>query len=326
MDDRELAGRVKSCLDGIAIIHEDTALQAYLHRRVDEFREQWEPVLRGAGDLFGLSEVKPGLPEFVAGWLLLYWSAGLLDNVVDQDREMPLEDKRLSVSLFIGIGMIADGLRLVSESGHVEAAQLSSLLARGLSGATQGQLRDIRGVETIDEYEVMTLRKSGAIFGCILSAFVLLGERGEQQAMWWQIGELLGVSLQALNDYLGIWHIGKANDVSDLLKAQRTLPILYALRYEHYPAEERETFQRLWEAIPEDRDVGRMLAILEGIPARRFLWMVVMRNRISIVKMLAAANIESREVLLEWLDRWFLAIPQPEGVAMDSSPVGQGAR
>jgi geranylgeranyl diphosphate synthase type I len=136
---------------------------------------------------------------------------------------------------------------------------------------TEGQYMDMT-FETqpdvsLDDYLIMIRNKTAALIACAARLGALLGG-GEPESVnaFARFGESLGMAFQVIDDILGIWgseqETGKSVS-SDILTRKKTLPIVYAW--------DEPELQTLYgqESLGE-KDVGRVLAILEAYGARGF--------------------------------------------------------
>jgi geranylgeranyl diphosphate synthase type I len=103
-----------------------------------------------------------------------------------------------------------------------------------------GQYLDIRFEEmdgvTLPEYERMIAGKTAALLSAALAVGALLGGAGpEVVRSYGDFGRELGLAFQITDDILGIWGdpaITGKSAASDIVTRKKTLPVLYAQRWE----------------------------------------------------------------------------------------------
>ncbi len=119
-------------------------------------------------------------------------------------------------------------------------------------------------------------------------------------------GREIGMAVQIVNDYLGVWKpeaVAK-QDGGDLAQPQLTYPMLYALEVQHPYASE---FRRWLAVSPRDRDTARMLEILNNIGARSFMWAAIELRRARALQALEGrSSPEDIAELGQWCERYLL--------------------
>ena len=166
----------------------------------------------------------------------------LHDDVMDDDRE---RRGRSAAWTVFGMGeaicagdamsLLAQQVLLGDQSAY-RCEALSSLL-----DATQtvlaGQALDLhfegRVDISVEDYLLMSGKKTGALLGCSASiGAILAGASANHVASLREFGEALGLAFQAVDDWLGIWgdpeRVGKPA-ASDLRQRKSSLPIVMAM-------------------------------------------------------------------------------------------------
>jgi geranylgeranyl diphosphate synthase type I len=167
---------------------------------------------------------------------------------------------------FLRLGQLLERGALLQ---HAYDAQ--QILATTCLVLTEGQYLDMT-FETqmdvsLDDYVGMIRKKTAALFACSTRLGALLGGAPLQVVdAYASFGENLGLAFQVVDDILGIWgaegQTGKSTS-TDILARKKSLPIVYALG----DPELRRIYAQ--EKI-EDRDVERVIAILEQAGAREY--------------------------------------------------------
>lgn len=151
------------------------------------------------------------------------------------------------------------------------AVSAQRIFAQTCVALTEGQYLDMtfetRMDVDVDSYLRMIRGKSAALIGCSARLGALLGGAGDDVVLAYaQFGENLGMAFQVVDDILGIWgseeRTGKSA-CTDILSRKKTLPVVYALGDD----ELRAIYSR--ESL-DDRDVARVVSILEAHGARAF--------------------------------------------------------
>ena len=109
---------------------------------------------------------------------------------------------------------------------------------------------------------------------------------------------------QLHNDASGIWS-DRAHTDSDLLKSQFTYPLLYLLDGDHDPALKNE-FRILWAEEPQQRNIVRLHEIIDAVPVRRFISLLLVAYRKEAQQSIEPLSPETQDQLLSWFDEAFL--------------------
>lgn len=273
--------------------------EAWLDRETTFWLPVVEPIL---ADL-GVDQGKAGLVETLAAWFILNFTAGPLDNLFDNDKDLGYwSEVSRGESMLVATALIGEALSLPPVEANPETAKATRVLAVAMRNASLGQLQDVRGVDNLDDYEAMISLKSGAIFRALFEAIGALGGVPEErQHSLAEFGRVIGILTQIQNDIQGVWNIGATNEVSDLQKAQLTLPSLLALKALEHQPERREELQILLSVSPGSRNEEQILTMILDTPAKGVLvkmlrlWIRNVRNSI------AQAELSSEEEILKWL-------------------------
>ena len=214
------------------------------------------------------------LVRLLSGWLLLFSVSGPLDDYADQDKTPDAAWASLGWKQgnFVALALVAEavGLLLDGEGGPGLAAAARVLLSR-LEESALGQSQDIALVQTLEAYEQMLALKAATLTGALTeSVAALAGADGSRTEALAVLGRELGMALQIVNDYLGVWRVGAVGKTAggDLAQPQPTYPVFYALVVPHAY---RDEFRALLARAPAERDTGRMLEILNLIGAPKFM-------------------------------------------------------
>ncbi|MEX2238443.1 MAG: polyprenyl synthetase family protein [Dehalococcoidia bacterium] len=140
----------------------------------------------------------------------------------------------------------------------------------------EGQYLDIRyeGVFKIDldAYQEMTMRKTGALFGCAMELGALAaGASLEHSLRFRKCGEKLGVGFQVHDDVLGIWgdsaQTGKSHD-NDIIRRKKTLPFIHG--YANVDAEGAQVLGHYIMYPENDPPVKKIRAAFERAGSREY--------------------------------------------------------
>jgi hypothetical protein len=245
-------------------------LDTWLEHREQPWIELAELCFRIAG-----GKVRKRLERVFAGWMILFAISGPLDDYVDQDKAPDAwDDLGRDVGTFVAMALIAEALSIVlgPESSLDTSLVLATMVfVKHLKGASLGQALDTTGIRTLEEYEQMLKRKAASLIAALTEAIAVVAEAetGLRQVLR-DVGSELGIAVQIINDYLGIWKpdVVFKNGRCDLNLSKLTYPVLYALQVDHPYAVE---FQQLLAETPGKRDSTRMLEILNEIGAPEFM-------------------------------------------------------
>ena len=118
-------------------------------------------------------------------------------------------------------------------------------------------------------------------------------------------GREVGMAVQIVNDYLGVWQQAKVAKRSggDLAQSQLTYPMFYALIVPHpYQAE----FRALLGRAPAERDTARMLEILNAIGAPAFIRAAIELRKSRALQAVRELSPECAADFEVWCDRYLL--------------------
>jgi geranylgeranyl diphosphate synthase type I len=202
------------------------------------------------------------------------------DDIQDRDEERhgrPTAWRLFGPAQAINLG---DGLRELGALALFElerrfppevVLRASKILTRATLEMIEGQALDLALEEkvevTLEEYEAMALRKTGALLGAALELGALLAGADDKLEAFRSFGCALGLAFQGRDDILGIWgeraRMGKAPK-GDLLRKKKSLPIVLALEREGHGGPLHELYRR--EELAE-ADLPRLIGLLEGLDA-----------------------------------------------------------
>ena len=200
--------------------------------------------------------------------------------------------------VFLKLGQLPE--RGVSLRHALDAQQI---LAATCLELTEGQYLDMTfETETdvsLDDYLRMIRKKSAALIACSTRLGALLGGAPLRVIeAYASFGENLGMAFQVVDDILGIWgaegQTGKSTS-TDILARKKSLPIIYALS----SPELRRIYAQ--DQI-EDRDVDRVVAILEQARAREYAEQMARKYSEQAARKLEETGTDSdaRQAIGEW--------------------------
>jgi geranylgeranyl diphosphate synthase, type I len=155
---------------------------------------------------------------------------------------------------------------------------------------------------TVELYFDMIGRKTAALISASIEAGALLATDDEAVITGYRrFGWALGIAFQLNDDLLGIWGqeqtTGKVP--TDVARHKKTLPVMYA--FQHAGPEDRERLAELYGlALPDDRQIAEVVAILERSGAQGFTRAEAQRYRDECLAELDALTVvepEAREKL-----------------------------
>ena len=155
---------------------------------------------------------------------------------------------------------------------------------------------------TVELYFDMIGRKTAALISASIEAGALLATDDEAVITGYRrFGWALGIAFQLNDDLLGIWgqeqKTGKVP--TDVARHKKTLPVMYA--FQHAGPEDRERLAELYGlAVPDDRQIAEVVAILERSGAQDFTRAEAQRYRNECLAELDALTVvdpEAREKL-----------------------------
>lgn len=160
------------------------------------------------------------------------------DDIVDGDRE-----RRGRPSLWAAAGMslalnAGDALHALAcatawragawTAGLVHGATMSMIEGQHLDLCAEGAV-----APTVEQWERLALRKTGALFAAAAAAGAASAGTGDDVVeRWWDLGESLGLAFQARDDVLGVWGDPRVTGKpagSDLARRKASLPVACAL-------------------------------------------------------------------------------------------------
>jgi geranylgeranyl diphosphate synthase type I len=169
------------------------------------------------------------------------------DDIMDGDdrrRHRPSTWKAYGVgpAVMAGDALLALAVETLARAPSANASQAIRLLSSTLIELVDGQAQDLHfearpwtgsDAVTVDEYQAMATRKTGALLACSAAIGpVLAGARVPVVEAIAQMGRHLGLAFQAVDDLLGIWGdpavTGKPV-YSDLRQRKKTIPVVAAL-------------------------------------------------------------------------------------------------
>jgi len=189
-------------------------------------------------------EARAGIAGAVAVELVHAFSL-VHDDIIDRDerrRHRPTVWKTYGIgpAILSGDALLALAVSTLAAEGagsataHLSAALIDLVRGQADDMAFEDRPYDGPGAVTVEEYQDMAARKTGALLGCAAAIGTTLGggNAALAEAMT-QMGRHLGVAFQAIDDVLGISGdpavTGKPV-FSDLRQGKKTLPIVYALQ------------------------------------------------------------------------------------------------
>ncbi|MFI0352243.1 polyprenyl synthetase family protein [Actinomadura sp. 9N407] len=187
-----------------------------------------------------------GVPGAVAVELVHAFSL-VHDDIMDGDerrRHRPSAWKAYGVgpALLTGDALLALALETLAAAPGEERAEASRLLSGALMELVGGQAADVAfesrpwtgpGAVSVEEYQDMAVRKTGALLGCSAAiGAALSGAPATVTAGLSEMGRHLGLAFQMVDDILGIWgdpDVTGKPVCSDLRRRKKTAPVLAAL-------------------------------------------------------------------------------------------------
>lgn len=209
-------------------------------------------------------------------WRLIYLAAKLFDDIQDGDSTLPLAS---GINQGLGVLWTAHYFLENDATGWSPAVRLQLLgrLHPHLLRANTGQEEDIRLAShlpptyTPDEWSAIASAKSGDLLSwATWSAAWLLTQKEAVADAFATFGQHLGILLQALDDFEGIWG-KKGNDITHIALS---LPLSYA-----YMVADTETQNTLTHLLQQARAgstdaVAETRTLLATVGAREFMWAV----------------------------------------------------
>jgi geranylgeranyl pyrophosphate synthase len=295
---------------GLTAIRDYPGVRLYLEQWLDAREQAWAEFADLCFRIAG-GRRRDRLARVLSGWLILFSISGPLDDYADEDKATGIwRTLGRKVGSSVSLAMIAEALGLVmgaEDPPDLALCRAASIMTRYLKEAALGQAWDNAGVKTLEEYERMLELKAATLLAALAECVAVISEAdaGLRCAMA-SCGRELGMAVQIVNDYLGIWKpeaVAKQGG-GDLAQPQLTYPMLYALEVQHPHADE---FQRLLGVAPRDRDTARMLDILNSIGARQFMRAAIELRRARALQALEGkASPEDIAELGQWCERYLL--------------------
>jgi geranylgeranyl pyrophosphate synthase len=234
-----------------------------------------------------------------------------MDDYVDRDK-IPNAWQKLGrdVGTSVALALIAEALTTVigpDELTDIALGKAAGVLASHLKDASLGQARDAAGISSLEGYEQMLELKAASLIAALTEVIAVIAESKSdlRQAMR-NFGWELGIAIQIINDYLGIWYPDKVAKDSggDLNEQKLTYPILYAMNVDHSLSGE---FRRLMEDAPGKRNCDRMLEILNELGAPEFMLSAIyVRRERALHQLEGWASQEDLAQLEQWCDKHLL--------------------
>lgn len=165
-----------------------------------------------------------------------------------------------------------------------------------------GQDRDLAGVtRTVEDYWITIDMKTGAAFALACACGALAGtEDPELIERCRRFGHHLGLTLQVFNDMNSIWH---PDGITDIQQGKVTLPLVYAMSFEHPAREELIAFVK-GESVAASAE--RIKEILDKTDTKNFLLWAALKEREQALEALSVcpAN-EGTEALKAYITGMF---------------------
>jgi geranylgeranyl pyrophosphate synthase len=299
---------LKDCRDyilGLTSVSDYPGIQQYLESWLDRREKPWVELAELCFKIAGGSK-REHLERVLAGWMILFSVSGPLDDYVDQDKLPDVWDELgRDVGTFVAMALIAESLTVVmgpDDPLDATLAQAAGVFSKYLKKASLGQAMDAAGIRTLDEYEHMLEHKASALVAALTESIAIVAEaESDLRHSLTNFGNELGMVIQIINDYLGVWKpdIVVKDGGSDLDQSQLTYPILYALQVDHLHAVE---FRQLLDQVPGKRDVVRMLEILNEIGAPEFMLAAIEVRRSRAIEYLKGRASQDD---IDRLELWF---------------------
>lgn len=250
--------------------------------------------------------------QILASWLLLFCVSGPLDDYVDEDKATNEWSSLKQRGNFVGLALIADAFNILLTNPAENLCQAAQITAHYLNRAALGQAQDIAQAQTLTEYEAMLQDKAVALTLALTEGVASLGGSSLATGLnpaFAQVGAAVGMAIQIVNDYLGIWQPEKIakQPGGDLLQPQLTYPLFYALHTPHPFADE---FRMLLAAPPPERNAPRLLEILNQIGAPQFIQAALRLHRQQAKRACEQVNPQVGADFEHWFNHHFLGFSQ----------------
>jgi geranylgeranyl diphosphate synthase, type I len=176
----------------------------------------------------------------------------------------------------VGDALFALALLSVVQDGSSTAAELAAQLNLAALQLAEGQFLDIElqaggTPATLEAYESMIARKTGALFACAARLGAMAaGAPADRCNAYAAFGLELGIAFQEQDDVLGVWgrsaETGKP-DAADVIERKRGLPASIALSRADAPDWLRSAFAQN-EHAPDAATVERIVAHFDRLELR----------------------------------------------------------
>lgn len=243
------------------------------------------------------------IAPLTTAWRLIYLAAKLFDDIQDGDSTLPLAS---GINQGLGVLWTAHYFLESDATGWSPRVRLQVLarLHPHLLRANAGQEEDIRLAPhlpisyTPDDWSAIASAKSGDLlsWAAWATAWVLTEDSVIAEAFA-TFGRHLGILLQVLDDFEGIWG-KKGNDIAQLALS---LPLSYA--YTVADTDIQEVLTRLLEAarIGSDDAIVEVRVLLSTLGAREFMWAVAQTHTQGAYHAIAAVSGVNANLLVSLL-------------------------
>lgn len=287
MNSRASANELFRYLGDLTVISRHPEIEPYLRTWIQAREPIWralaEICFRAAGgkDLSRLDRI-------LLSWMVLFAVSGPLDDYTDRDKSPSVwVDLGRDKGTFVALALIAEALALAIEpnpSSDPILGHSAAVLAKHLRDASLGQALDTDAIQTLEEYEAMLELKAASLVVALTESVAVVAEASPTSRLALiNVGKEVGIAIQIVNDYLGIWRPESVSKHGggDLESRKVTYPILFALRSHDPRAVE---FRRLFRDDSGRTNPNLMLEILNQIGAREFLLAAIYLRRTSAIR------------------------------------------
>jgi geranylgeranyl diphosphate synthase type I len=256
-------------------------------------------------------DYRPALP--VAAALELLHNFTLIhDDIEDQD---PTRHHRPTVWAVWGVPQAinaGDGMYAISglalqrlraleiDPGRIVEATYA--LDRACVLVCEGQFLDIsferRGDVTVDRYQAMVARKTGALLRASAEIPALLATDDPRKlGALRSFGDHFGRAFQAHDDIRGVWATSEAtgkSEMNDIAKRKMTFPLVLA--FERADGSDRRELEHIYlgAAPPTRVEIERVRAILDALGVRAVIDAFIEKERAAALASLAEAALQPR--------------------------------
>jgi geranylgeranyl diphosphate synthase type I len=230
-------------------------------------------------------DYRKALPAAVAVELLHNFSL-IHDDIQDRDRTRrgrPTVWAIWGEAQAINAGDVLWAIANRALAGATDAGWTAEAVVSALKALNEAAVRMIEGQYmdlsseasaevSVESYQEMTVRKTGALFGCALElGAIAAGMPNETALTFRRCGERLGLAFQIHDDVLGVWGdpavTGKSVD-SDIVRRKKTLLVVHAV--EHGSEEDRRVLLDQYFGPGHDPDVVQVRSILDRSGSREY--------------------------------------------------------